>query len=82
MEVSGNKLSGITQGFLGDAAFNSVKGLWFCDQHLAGLAVTCYPKQGVARAQEKVTWQCLGIFSLEASAQLAAQAVTCVHQWG
>ena len=50
--------------------------------HLAGLAVAGDLEEGAAGFQEDVAWQDVGIFAFQAGAELAADAVARVHQWG
>ena len=52
------------------------------NRHLAAAAVAGYLEQSAAGFQEEVTWQDVGIFAFQAGAELAADAVARVHQWG
>ena len=52
------------------------------DDHFTGLAVAGDLQQGVACLEVEVAGQRRGILALEACAELAADAVARVHQWG
>ena len=52
------------------------------DRHFAGLAVAVDPHQGIAGFQIDVAGQGRGVFAFQAGAQLAAQALAGVHEWG
>ena len=52
------------------------------NRHLAAAAVAGYLQQSAAGFQEDVTGQDVGIFAFQAGAELAADAVARVHQWG
>ena len=50
--------------------------------HLAGAAVAGDAQQCCAGLEIEVAWQFISVFPLEACAQLTADAVTGVHEWG
>ena len=52
------------------------------NRHLAAAAVAGYLQQSAAGFQEEVVGQDVGIFAFQAGAELAADAVARVHQWG
>ena len=55
---------------------------WQGEGHLAGFAVAGDAQQGCAGLEIEVAWQFISVFPLEACAELAADAIAGVHQWG
>ena len=55
---------------------------WMGEGHFAGGAVAVDVEQGGACLQIEVAGQAVGVGALEAGAELAADAVSGVHEWG